>query len=142
LNINAGRFYGRDSFEGIINRPHSRHPFLYANGNPVIWTDSGGNFTLVELTVTVAIIGVLSLIPQPLAFETPNIGTGVFVQTHQVQWPAPYQHASVKLVLPKRSALAQQRPQIFRNIDSFGNRYATIGAGPEGGIASIFARLV
>jgi RHS repeat-associated protein/prepilin-type N-terminal cleavage/methylation domain-containing protein len=58
LQFDSGRFLSRDSYSGMLRHPFSQHPYMYENGNPSNWTDPSGNFTLVELVVTVAIIGI------------------------------------------------------------------------------------
>lgn len=40
-NPGTGRFWTRDSFEGFLNNPASRHGYSYAQNNPV----TGNNFT-------------------------------------------------------------------------------------------------
>ena len=59
LNVNAGRFYGRDRFSGLLGRPTSLSKFLYADADPVNRLDPSGDVTLPELTITVAIASVL-----------------------------------------------------------------------------------
>lgn len=47
-----GRFLTRDPFEGTIDRPVSLHRYLYANANPIAFTDPTGRESLASLTVT------------------------------------------------------------------------------------------
>ena len=57
LNFNAGRFYGRDPFEGLLNNPASKHPFGYALDNPANIVDRNGKFFgLIDLVVTLSLI--------------------------------------------------------------------------------------
>ncbi|RLA59831.1 MAG: hypothetical protein DRQ89_13575, partial [Epsilonproteobacteria bacterium] len=51
-----GRFTSRDPFVGSIYDPESLHKYLYANANPVMYTDPSGMRTLAE---GVAVIGLM-----------------------------------------------------------------------------------
>ncbi|MFM5983985.1 MAG: RHS repeat domain-containing protein, partial [Sphaerospermopsis kisseleviana] len=42
LDVNSGRFYGRDPFEGILKIPNSLHPYIYASNNSVNLIDPSG----------------------------------------------------------------------------------------------------
>ena len=44
-----------DSYAGTLDNPISLHKYLYANANPVMYTDPTGNFSLAELNVTSAV---------------------------------------------------------------------------------------
>jgi RHS repeat-associated protein len=44
----TGRFTRKDDFEGSLDNPVSLHKYLYANDNPVIFTDPTGFFSLSE----------------------------------------------------------------------------------------------
>jgi RHS repeat-associated protein len=59
---NIGRFTRRDAYQGNLNSPFSLHKYLYANANPVLFTDPSG-FTVVggigELSATFAILAIL-----------------------------------------------------------------------------------
>lgn len=54
LDPGAGRFLNRDTFEGNNEDPLSLHKYLYVHANPANNLDPSGNWTLVELKVTVA----------------------------------------------------------------------------------------
>ena len=60
LDTGSGRFFGMDPFQGFQNQPMSLHRFMYANANPVNNIDPSGEITLIQLTVTSAIIGILT----------------------------------------------------------------------------------
>ncbi len=47
-NVDTGRFWNMDTFEGTKNDPLSLHKYLYANCNPVNAADPSGNMTLAE----------------------------------------------------------------------------------------------
>jgi RHS repeat-associated protein len=40
----VGRFLCRDTFEGVPEKPLTRHPYVYAAANPVTYTDPSGLF--------------------------------------------------------------------------------------------------
>ena len=50
MNPNTGTFISMDSYSGSINDPVSLHKYLYANANPVMYSDPSGN-------IVAAIIG-------------------------------------------------------------------------------------
>ncbi|MDA8235707.1 MAG: DNRLRE domain-containing protein [Clostridia bacterium] len=43
----TGRFFSRDSFEGLLGNPITKHKYLYAENNPIIKTDPTGLMTFV-----------------------------------------------------------------------------------------------
>ncbi|HWB02367.1 MAG TPA: putative Ig domain-containing protein [Verrucomicrobiales bacterium] len=53
----TGRFISKDPFEGVLRGPVSLHRYLYANSNPVMFTDPTGQFTVTETMVYSAITG-------------------------------------------------------------------------------------
>lgn len=61
-NQAIGRFSSVDPYGGDINSPVSLHRYLYANNNPVTYSDPTGMFTLVGMMVTVAIVVQLATI--------------------------------------------------------------------------------
>lgn len=42
LQPETGRFWSRDTYEGRLNEPLTLHKYLYANANPVMFTDPSG----------------------------------------------------------------------------------------------------
>ncbi|GEM_PF-1525877 len=60
-DMSSGRFQTVDPFAGVLERPLSLHKYLYADGNPVDNRDPSGRFSLVELSVTQAIISLTVL---------------------------------------------------------------------------------
>jgi RHS repeat-associated protein len=59
MDTDSGRFWGMDSFEGSNESPASLHKYLYANANPVMFTDPSGLFSMVEMNMTQAVMGTL-----------------------------------------------------------------------------------
>jgi len=59
LNPNSGRFMSRDSYAGNIYDPASLHKYLYAQNDPVDNTDPSGQFTLVQLTIVIALTAIV-----------------------------------------------------------------------------------
>ncbi|MBD2168527.1 putative Ig domain-containing protein [Calothrix membranacea FACHB-236] len=51
-----GRFVSRDSFEGFKDQPVTLHDYLYANVNPVLFTDPTGQSVLINRAVTIGTI--------------------------------------------------------------------------------------
>ena len=54
-----------DSYEGSIDDPVSLHKYLYANANPVMYTDPSGCMSVAGMAVVGAISGALSGIIVP-----------------------------------------------------------------------------
>ncbi len=59
MDTNTGRFITQDSYAGSVYDPVSLHKYLYANSNPVMYTDPSGYSSFVELAGVMAIQGVL-----------------------------------------------------------------------------------
>lgn len=55
MNPSTGTFISMDSYHGSIYDPVSLHKYLYANANPVMYTDPIGYFSLAECSVTCSI---------------------------------------------------------------------------------------
>jgi RHS repeat-associated protein len=61
LNVETGRFYGRDQLEGVLIAPVTLHRFLYANSNPAGNTDPTGDETLSDTGLAVSLTATLAL---------------------------------------------------------------------------------
>lgn len=62
MNPQTGTFISMDSYQGSIYDPVSLHKYLYANANPVMFTDPSGYFSLAETSVGQAISNILDKI--------------------------------------------------------------------------------
>ena len=61
MNPSTGTFISMDSYEGSIYDPDTLHKYLYANGNPVTYSDPSGNmFDLSSTTLGMGIQSVLN----------------------------------------------------------------------------------
>jgi RHS repeat-associated protein len=56
----TGRFITRDPDDGILFDPVSLHKYLYAGADPVNNVDPTGQFTIAQIAITSAIVGVLA----------------------------------------------------------------------------------
>ncbi|MBO5420160.1 MAG: hypothetical protein J6A22_08780, partial [Bacteroidales bacterium] len=55
MNPSTGTFISMDSYQGNLYDPVSLHKYLYANANPVKYTDPTGYFSLADCSMTQAI---------------------------------------------------------------------------------------
>lgn len=62
MNPQTGTFISMDSYQGSIYDPVSLHKYLYANANPVMFTDPSGYFSLAETSVGQGISNILDKI--------------------------------------------------------------------------------
>ena len=60
MNPGTGTFISMDSYQGSLYDPISLHKYLYANANPVTYTDPSGYFSLPELSAGMTMSQVLS----------------------------------------------------------------------------------
>ena len=62
MNPSTGTFISMDKYQGTINDPISLHKYLYANANPVMYTDPTGysSYTLAGTMETVTMMGILA----------------------------------------------------------------------------------
>ena len=65
MDTTTGRFISQDSYSGSISDPISLHRYLYANANPVMYTDPSGCMSVAGMAVVGAISGALSGIIVP-----------------------------------------------------------------------------
>ena len=59
MDTSTGRFISQDTYAGSTADPISLHKYLYANSNPVMYSDPSGYMSLGETMVTCAVIGAL-----------------------------------------------------------------------------------
>ena len=73
MDPNVGRFVTMDAFAGLSQDPVTLHKYLYANANPMTYSDPSGNFSVVEVQMATSIRGILS------GIQT-DIGMAIFDQ--------------------------------------------------------------
>ena len=59
MNPSTGTFISMDSYQGSIYDPISLHKYLYANANPVMYSDPSGYFSIAETSIGQTINGIL-----------------------------------------------------------------------------------
>ncbi|MBQ4059906.1 MAG: RHS repeat-associated core domain-containing protein, partial [Lachnospiraceae bacterium] len=60
MNPSTGTFISMDSYQGSIYDPVTLHKYLYANANPVMYTDPSGYYSLAECSIAQTINGILN----------------------------------------------------------------------------------
>ena len=65
MSPETGTFTAMDTYAGTLDNPVSLHKYLYANGNPVMYTDPTGNFSLMETSVAQGIQATINTIITP-----------------------------------------------------------------------------
>ena len=65
MNPETGTFTSMDSYAGTLDNPVSLHKYLYANANPVMYTDPSGYFSLMETSVAQSIQSTLNSVIVP-----------------------------------------------------------------------------
>ena len=95
-DINTGRFTGRDTYEGSFNNPSSLHKYLYANANPVNFTDpSGYTPNLQEILAGLSIADTLLNAAQFVLNPTPvNLA---FLLLGAIDFPLPFNNGLKKI---------------------------------------------
>ena len=61
MDTSTGRFISQDTYQGTINDPVSLHKYLYANSNPVTYSDPSGYMSMAGLAVRGALSGLIVL---------------------------------------------------------------------------------
>ena len=80
MDTSTGRFISQDTYQGNINDPVSLHKYLYANANPVTYSDPSGYMSMAGLAVRGAVIGALSglIVPNAVSIIRNLVTTGEF----------------------------------------------------------------
>ena len=65
MSPETGTFTTIDTYAGTLDNPVSLHKYLYANGNPVMYKDPTGNFSLMETSVAQGIQATINTIITP-----------------------------------------------------------------------------
>ena len=55
----SGTFTSMDTYAGSLSEPMSLHKYLFANSNPVMYSDPSGHYTLTEQETAIAIQAIL-----------------------------------------------------------------------------------
>jgi RHS repeat-associated protein len=88
LDVERGRFWTSDSFEGEIEEPISLHKYLYGNANPVGNVDPSGNASIQEVSTVFAVIDILSTIQSTISFlKQPDLASGAFLAVGLIGLP-------------------------------------------------------
>lgn len=68
----TGRFVSRDPRNGVIQRPETLHPYVFAVNNPFLYADPTGEFTVIEINVTQLINSSLQALKQTVVNAIKN----------------------------------------------------------------------
>ena len=74
MDTSTGRFITQDTYQGTINDPVSLHKYLYANANPVTYSDPSGYMSAADLTLGQAC---LLMIGSGVISGTINVGLSI-----------------------------------------------------------------
>ncbi|ELS34813.1 MULTISPECIES: polymorphic toxin-type HINT domain-containing protein [Pseudanabaena] len=93
-----GRFVSKDAFGGFMDDPTSQNPYVYANNNPVKYTDPSGYFSVGELAAGLAVTGILASIGGSVGYVGASYLTGAASSPEDLlnfadQWVAGFAHA-------------------------------------------------
>ncbi|MBO5088229.1 MAG: hypothetical protein J6C01_06100, partial [Lachnospiraceae bacterium] len=64
MNPSTGTFISMDSYQGSIYDPVTLHKYLYANANPVRYTDPSGYFSIAECSIATSIQSTINSLHQ------------------------------------------------------------------------------
>ncbi|MBO5087696.1 MAG: DUF2380 domain-containing protein, partial [Lachnospiraceae bacterium] len=64
MNPSTGTFISMDSYQGSIYDPVTLHKYLYANANPVMYTDPSGYFSIAESSIATSIQSTINSLHQ------------------------------------------------------------------------------
>ena len=80
MDTSTGRLISQDSYAGSISDPVSLHKYVYANSNPVTYSDPSGYMSMAGLAVRGAVIGALSglIVPNAVSIIRNLVTTGEF----------------------------------------------------------------
>jgi RHS repeat-associated protein len=85
----VGRFASVDPFDGVVRQPVSLRRYLYANANPVRFSDTSGAFSLLEFSLAFTVVAILATIQGAgLSSIANSLGGGSFI------WPGRLHGAS------------------------------------------------
>ncbi len=77
MDTSTGRFISQDTYQGDINDPISLHKYLYANANPVTYTDPSGYYSLEDVEVGTAGETILNVSYQMAIQSAMRIGMAI-----------------------------------------------------------------
>lgn len=99
MNPSVGRFASRDTYAGRFLNPITQHRHLYANANPVLFTDPSGRLTLTEYKIVTAIIASL--------FAIKGVVEGQIESGTQDYFEEAYEEALERVVELQQDALSR-----------------------------------
>jgi RHS repeat-associated protein len=75
-DTSSGRFTRQDTYEGGLEAPLTLHKYIYANANPVAFTDPSGYFGITEVLAALTILVSLTAIGSQVYVNTASLFAG------------------------------------------------------------------
>jgi RHS repeat-associated protein len=120
LNVAAGRFYGRDSFDGGGKNPLSLNRYSYVKSNPINSLDPSGNIGI-EIAIALSAYAVVALFEPSESFASVSLHKDCFAEDEPLR--------IIQLLLVSETETYQRNnPSHFRSNDDLKQGLVLLGS--------------